>query len=56
MARLFDSLMRVYPIGSFLFWRIEAGHAGDFAFYGFKSRGEAAVCSVRTYDANEQIV
>lgn len=35
MARLFDSLMRDYPIGSFLFWKIEARHASDFTFYGF---------------------
>lgn len=35
MARLFDSLMRDYPIGSFLFWKIEAAHASDFTFYGF---------------------
>lgn len=32
---LFDSLMRGYPIGSFLFWKVEAGHDRDFVFYDF---------------------
>jgi hypothetical protein len=35
IARLFDSLLRGYPIGSFLFWSVEADHAADYKFYGF---------------------
>lgn len=35
VARLFDSLLRGYPIGSFLFWKVDAAHSGDFKFYGF---------------------
>lgn len=32
---LFDSLMRDYPIGTFLFWEISRGHVEDYDFYGF---------------------
>jgi hypothetical protein len=32
---LFDSLMRGYPIGSFLFWTVESEQASKFAFYDF---------------------
>lgn len=32
---LFDSLMRDYPIGTFLFWEIDKDHVCDFDFYGF---------------------
>lgn len=32
---LFDSLMRNYPIGTFLFWEISKDHVGDYDFYGF---------------------
>lgn len=32
---LFDSLMRDYPIGTFLFWEIQKEHVGDYDFYGF---------------------
>lgn len=35
IARLFDSLMRGYPIGSFLFWNVEAAASREFVFYGF---------------------
>lgn len=35
IRRLFDSLMRGYPIGAFLFWKVEPAQAGQFAFYGF---------------------
>jgi hypothetical protein len=41
VIRLFDSLMRGYPIGSFLLWNVRprdgtlADEARDFAFYGF---------------------
>jgi Protein of unknown function DUF262 len=41
VIRLFDSLMRGYPIGAFLFWKVNAredsadGGDRDFVFYGF---------------------
>jgi uncharacterized protein with ParB-like and HNH nuclease domain len=35
IEKLFDSLMRGYPIGSFLFWKIEASNLKDFQFYRF---------------------
>jgi len=35
IERLFDSLMRDYPIGSFLFWHVEKEKVKDFAFYEF---------------------
>lgn len=38
ITRLFDSLMRGYPIGSFLFWRIEAGQVDEYQYYRFMDR------------------
>lgn len=35
IAKLFDSLMRGYPIGSFLFWKVEKDKSRDFQFYEF---------------------
>lgn len=35
ICKLFDSLMRGYPIGSFLFWKVEAAEAVNFTFYDF---------------------
>jgi hypothetical protein len=35
IARLFDSLLRDYPIGSFLFWKVDGVLADQFKFYGF---------------------
>jgi uncharacterized protein with ParB-like and HNH nuclease domain len=32
IERLFDSLMRGYPIGSFLFWEVEPQNLGEFQF------------------------
>ncbi|XVG95207.1 DUF262 domain-containing protein [Eubacteriales bacterium KG125] len=32
---LFDSLMREYPIGTFLFWQIDKEHVQDYDFYDF---------------------
>ncbi|NUP99681.1 MAG: DUF262 domain-containing protein [Armatimonadetes bacterium] len=32
---LFDSILRRYPIGSFLFWHVDREHAGDYQFYDF---------------------
>ena len=33
--RLFDSLMQDFPIGSFLFWKIEPGTSKSFEFFDF---------------------
>ena len=35
IERLFDSLMRGYPIGSFLFWRVDPDTAKNYNFYQF---------------------
>jgi hypothetical protein len=35
IARLFDSLMRGYPAGSFLFWQVERDHVRDYRYYDF---------------------
>jgi hypothetical protein len=35
VLRLFDSIMRGYPIGSFLSWRVEPATVKRFRFYGF---------------------
>ena len=35
ICKLFDSLMLGYPIGAFLFWKVEAKEAGQFAYYDF---------------------
>jgi hypothetical protein len=35
ISALFDSLLRGYPIGSFLFWTVEASHSREFKFYDF---------------------
>ncbi|PRQ09544.1 DUF262 domain-containing protein [Enhygromyxa salina] len=35
IGRLFDSLMRGYPFGSFLFWRVEKESTQEYAFYQF---------------------
>lgn len=32
---LFDSIMRGYPIGGFLSWRVEPATVDQFRFYGF---------------------
>lgn len=42
---LFDSLMRDYPIGTFLFWEISKDHVGDYDFYGF----------IRNYHENKNV-
>jgi hypothetical protein len=38
ICALFDSLMRRYPIGSFLFWKVEQDRSLDFRFYEFMTR------------------
>src|SRR3712207_5990023 len=35
IRQLVDSLMRGYPIGSFLLWNVEPGTASHYAFYDF---------------------
>ena len=35
IENLFDSLMRNYPIGSFLFWELNANKAYEYVFYSF---------------------
>jgi len=35
IERLFDSLMRGYPIGSFLFWKVERENVRQYKFYDF---------------------
>mgnify|MGYP005738051403 CR=1 FL=1 len=35
ICRLFDSLMRGYPIGSFLFWQVDQKNTRQFSFYDF---------------------
>lgn len=35
IERLFDSLMRDYPISSFLFWEVEKNNIHDYQFYEF---------------------
>jgi hypothetical protein len=32
---LFDSLMQGYPIGAFLFWKVDADHTREYSWYGF---------------------
>ncbi|MDE2852430.1 MAG: DUF262 domain-containing protein [Acidobacteriota bacterium] len=35
IERLFDSLMRGYPIGAFLFWRVAAANVSEYNFFDF---------------------
>lgn len=35
IEKLFDSLMRDYPIGSFLFWSVDRANSGKYQFYEF---------------------
>src|SRR5438067_7280444 len=44
ISRLFDSLMQGYPIGSFLFWKVERKTTREFKFYDF-------VCDYHQRDA-----
>lgn len=37
ICRLFDSLLRGYPIGSFLFWKVDKDHCRNYTFYSFLS-------------------
>lgn len=49
ITRLFDSILRGYPIGSFLSWQVSPGTASQFKFYGFMReyhQKENRYCSV----------
>lgn len=35
IAKLFDSLLRGYPVGSLLFWKVDPETAEDYVFYNF---------------------
>jgi hypothetical protein len=35
ICELFESLMRGYPFGTFLFWKVEAAQSGEWKFYDF---------------------
>lgn len=35
ISRFFDSLMRGYPFGTFLFWKIDQANSAKYKFYGF---------------------
>lgn len=35
IVKLFDSLLRGYPVGSFLFWKVDPETAKDYVFYNF---------------------
>ena len=50
IEKLFDSLLRGYPIGSFLFWQIDPESLGEFQFYRFMDRYHQ-----RDYRHNESI-
>ncbi len=38
---LFDSLMRGYPVGSFLFWRVDEDHSQAYKFFEFMQSYDA---------------
>jgi hypothetical protein len=38
ICQLFDSLLRQYPIGSFLFWKVNSEHSREFVFYEVMER------------------
>ena len=33
ICKLFDSIMREYPIGTFLFWEVDNGLRNNYVFY-----------------------
>ena len=35
MIRLLDSIMKDYPIGSFLFWKVKSENKSNYQFYEF---------------------
>lgn len=45
---LFDSIMRRYPIGSLLFWKLRSEHADRWEFYDFVKKASQAGCRADT--------
>ena len=45
IKKLFDSLMRDYPINSFLFWKIPEEKSSEFIFYEFFSKIRNSCCN-----------
>jgi hypothetical protein len=50
ICQLFDSLLRQYPIGSFLFWKVDAADSQEFVFYEVMERFHE-----RTHRHNERL-
>ena len=50
IEQLFDSLMQGYPIGSFLFWEVNAENLNEYQFYRFMEKYHQ-----RDYRRNEKI-
>jgi hypothetical protein len=45
---LFDSILRRYPIGSLLFWKLRSEHADRWEFYDFVKKASQAGCRAET--------
>ena len=45
---LFDSILRRYPIGSLLFWKLRSEHANRWEFYDFVKKASQAGCRADT--------
>jgi len=45
---LFDSILRRYPIGSLLFWKLRSEHADRWEFYDFVKKASQAGCRADT--------
>lgn len=59
IERLFDSVLREYPIGSFLAWNVEAETAQTFRFYGFLKdyhEKNQPYCSVIDLPAHRDVI
>lgn len=58
ICRLFDSLMRGYPFGSFLFWKVERKSTRQYAFYQFVTdyhERDAPHCPTMTLPGDEPV-
>lgn len=58
ICRLFDSLMRGYPFGSFLFWKVERKSTREYAFYQFVTNyheRDAPHCPPMTLSGDEAV-
>jgi uncharacterized protein with ParB-like and HNH nuclease domain len=56
VMRLFDSIMRGYPIGSFLFWDLEFKDLGDFGIYYFISNYKEGKHLEEAFVKNPQLI